>query len=153
MADFLSPKERSERMSRIRSRDTSPEVALRKALHALGLRFRIHDKRLPGRPDIVLPRFRTVVLVHGCFWHRHQGCKVATTPKSNTAFWQEKFERNTVRDARNTASFEALGWRVLVAWECELGSQRKAQDAAKRIACDIGHLALGDGEEAKLGDA
>ena len=132
MADFLSPKERSERMSRIRSKDTSPEVALRKALHALGLRFRIHDKRLPGRPDIVLPRFSTVVLVHGCFWHRHQGCKVATTPKSNTAFWQEKFERNTTRDARNLALLQALGWRVLVAWECELGSQRKAQDAARK---------------------
>lgn len=153
MADFLSPKERSERMSRIRSKDTLPEVALRKALHALGLRFRIHDKRLPGRPDIVLPRFRTVVLVHGCFWHRHQGCKVATTPKSNTAFWQEKFERNTARDARNVASLQALGWRVLVAWECELGSQRKAQDAARRIACEIGHLALGAGEGARMDDA
>jgi DNA mismatch endonuclease (patch repair protein) len=148
MADFLSPKERSERMSRIRSRDTTPELALRKALHALGLRFRIHDKRLPGRPDIVLPRFRTVVLVHGCFWHRHQGCKVATTPKSNTAFWQEKFERNTVRDARNTASLEALGWRVFVAWECELGSQRKAHDAATSIACNIGHLSRGSSDEA-----
>jgi DNA mismatch endonuclease (patch repair protein) len=153
MADFLSPKERSERMSRIGSRDTLPEVALRKALHALGLRFRIHDKRLPGRPDIVLPRFRTVVLVHGCFWHRHPGCKVATTPKSNTAFWREKFERNTVRDARNTASLEALGWRVLVAWECELGSQRKALDAATRIACDIGHLTLDDGDGAKRANA
>lgn len=153
MADFLSPKERSERMSRIRSRDTSPEVALRKALHGLGLRFRIHDKRLPGRPDIVLPRFRTVVLVHGCFWHRHQGCKVATTPKSNTAFWLDKFDRNTVRDAGNTASLEALGWRVLVAWECELGSQRKAQETARRIACDIGHSPLADGDRAKLGNA
>jgi len=139
MADFLSPKERSERMSRIRSKDTSPEVALRRALHALGLRFRIHDKRLPGRPDIVLPRFKTVVLVHGCFWHRHQGCRVATTPKSNTAFWLDKFERNTVRDARNIASLQALGWKVLVAWECELGSLRKVQDAALRIAFELGH--------------
>lgn len=139
MADFLSPEARSERMSRIRSKDTSPELALRKALHALGLRFRIHDKRLPGKPDIVLPRFKTVVLVHGCFWHRHGGCKVATTPKSNTAFWQEKFDRNIERDQRNVAALERLGWRVLVAWECELGSQRKAEAAALQLASELGH--------------
>lgn len=139
MADFLSPKERSERMSRIRSKDTSPELALRKALHALGLRFRVHDKRLPGKPDIVLPRFKTVVLVQGCFWHRHGGCKVATTPKSNTSFWQEKFERNVERDRRNAAALNALGWKVLIAWECELASQRKAEAAARRIASEIGH--------------
>ncbi|MFW2831556.1 very short patch repair endonuclease [Sphingomonas sp. ID0503] len=139
MADFLSPEARSERMSRIRSKDTSPELALRKALHALGLRFRIHDKRLPGKPDIVLPRFKAVVLVHGCFWHRHGGCKVATTPKSNTPFWQEKFDRNVERDRRNVAALEGLGWRVLVAWECELGSQRKAEAVALQIAREIGH--------------
>lgn len=139
MADFLSPKERSDRMSRIRSKDTSPELALRKALHALGLRFRVHDKSLPGKPDIVLPRFRTVVHVHGCFWHRHAGCNVATTPKSNTAYWQEKFDLNVQRDHRNAAALEALGWKVVTAWECELGSQRKTKEVARRIAVEIGH--------------
>ncbi|TFI57516.1 DNA mismatch endonuclease Vsr [Sphingomonas parva] len=140
MADSLSAEQRSERMSRIRSKDTSPELSLRKALHALGLRFLVHDKRLPGKPDIVLPRFKTVVLVHGCFWHRHSGCKVATTPKSNTGFWQEKFDRNVQRDARNVAAIEAEGWRVIVVWECELGSPYKADAAARRIAGEIGHL-------------
>ena len=100
MADFLTPAERSERMSRIRSRDTSPEIALRKALHRLGLRFRLNDKRLPGKPDLVFPRYKTAVFVHGCFWHRHQVCNIATTPKTNTAFWQEKFDRNVARDRR-----------------------------------------------------
>jgi DNA mismatch endonuclease (patch repair protein) len=139
MADFLSPQKRSERMSRIRSKDTLPELALRKALHALGLRFRVHDKRLPGKPDIVLPRFKTVVLVHGCFWHRHGGCKVATTPKSNTAFWQKKFDLNVQRDERNVFALEALGWKVVIAWECELGSQQKVDEVAFRIAAALGH--------------
>ena len=134
MADFLSPAERSERMSRIRSKDTSPEVALRRALHALGLRFRLHRRDLPGRPDIVLPRHRVVVFVHGCFWHRHAGCRISTTPKSNTTFWTEKFERNVARDARSIELLEAQGWRVIVAWECDLKSARKATNAALRIA-------------------
>lgn len=139
MADFLSTEQRSERMSRIRSKDTSPELSLRKALHALGLRFRVHDKNLPGKPDIVLPRFKAVVLVHGCFWHRHGGCKVASIPKSNAAFWQEKFDRNVRRDRRNCDALEAQGWKVIVAWECELGSRQRAADVASRIAREIGH--------------
>ena len=109
MVDFLSPSERSERMSRIRSSNTSPEVALRSALHALGLRFRLHRKDLPGKPDIVLPQYRTAIFVHGCFWHRHEGCKVATTPKSNTEFWVEKFARNVARDLRSREALEAQG--------------------------------------------
>ncbi|CDX45353.1 DNA mismatch endonuclease of very short patch repair [Mesorhizobium sp. SOD10] len=138
VADFLSPEKRSERMSRIRSKDTSPELALRRALHALGLRFRVHYRRLPGTPDIVLPRFQTAVFVHGCFWHRHAGCKVASIPKSRTAFWQEKFERNVQRDHRNIAALEKLGWNVIVAWECELGSRRHVEEAARRVASEIG---------------
>lgn len=136
MADFLSPEARSERMSRIRAKDTAPEVALRKALHALGFRYRLHVK-LPGKPDIVLPRHKAVVFVHGCFWHRHAGCKVASTPKSNTAFWQEKFERNVQRDARVQDELEAAGWRVLIAWECELTGKGKAAAAASRIAREL----------------
>jgi DNA mismatch endonuclease (patch repair protein) len=137
MADFLSPEERSERMSRIRSRDTAPEVALRKALHRQGLRFRLNVKKLPGKPDIVLPRYKSVVLVHGCFWHRHEGCKVATTPKSNTPYWMDKFGRNVARDARVAEELTSGGWRVFVAWECELDSGRKAVATAERLAFEI----------------
>lgn len=137
MVDFLSTSERSERMSRIRSSNTSPEIALRCALHALGLRFRLHRKVLPGKPDIVLPRYKTVIFVHGCFWHRHSGCKIATTPKSNTDFWVEKFGRNVARDARTREQLEELGWKVFVAWECELGSAHKAAEVALRLASEI----------------
>ena len=133
MVDFLSPAERSERMSRIRSSNTLPEVALRRELHALGIRFRLHRKDLPGKPDIVLPRYRTAVFVHGCFWHRHDGCKVATTPKSNTEFWQEKFARNVARDVQSAELLKAQGWSVIVVWECELSSKRKAVEAALRV--------------------
>ena len=134
MVDTLSPAERSERMSRIRSRDTKPEMLLRKALHALGFRFRLGDKKLTGKPDIVLPRHRTIIFVHGCFWHRHAGCKVANTPKTNVDFWEDKFARNVSRDKRVIAEAEALGWTVLVAWECEVNSREKAADAAAGIA-------------------
>lgn len=133
MPDFLTPAERSERMARIRSKDTSPELALRRALHARGFRFRLDDRKLPGRPDIVLARHRAVIFVHGCFWHRHQGCKVASTPKSNTDFWLEKFRRNVERDERSIRELKALGWRVFVVWECDLGSKRKAVEAAEAL--------------------
>lgn len=134
MADFLSPQERSQRMARIRSSDTSPEIALRRALHRLGLRFTLNNKRLPGKPDLVFPRHQAVVFVHGCFWHRHEGCNIATTPKSNTPFWQEKFDRNVARDTRVAAELERLGWRVLVAWECGLSSKTRANATAEQVA-------------------
>lgn len=137
MVDFLSPSERSERMSRIRSSNTAPEVALRRAMHALGFRFRLHSKGLPGKPDIVLPRYKTVIFVHGCFWHRHGGCNVATTPKTNTEFWIEKFDRNIVRDARTREQLERLGWRVIVVWECELRSANQVAGAVRRVADEI----------------
>lgn len=107
-------------MSRIANRDTAPERALRSALHRAGLRFRLHRRDLPGRPDIVLPSRRMVIFVHGCFWHRHEGCRFTTTPATNPEFWQGKFASNVSRDAANVAALEALGWRVLVAWECEV---------------------------------
>jgi DNA mismatch endonuclease (patch repair protein) len=124
-------------MSWIRSSDTVPELAIRKSLHALGFRFRLHGRKLPVKPDIILPRHRTVVFVHGCFWHRHGGCKVATTPKSNTDFWVEKFGRNVARDARVAAELAAQGWNVLVAWECELNTREKSAATARQIARDI----------------
>jgi DNA mismatch endonuclease (patch repair protein) len=134
MADTLSPAERSVRMSRIRGRDTRPELVLRRILHALGLRYRLQGKGLPGTPDLVFPRHKVVVFVHGCFWHRHAGCKIASTPKSNTAFWTEKFAKNVARDARMASSLEQLGWRVLVVWECELANSAKAQATGEIVA-------------------
>lgn len=112
-------------------------MALRRQLHALGLRYTLGNKRLPGKPDLVLPRHRAVVFVHGCFWHRHQGCNIATTPKSNTAFWTAKFDRNVERDARVKLELEALGWRVFTVWECEVQSGVRARDAAARLAAEI----------------
>lgn len=133
MADFLTPQQRSIRMARIPGKDTSPEVALRKALHASGLRFRLHVK-LPGKPDIVLPKFKTAIFVHGCFWHRHNGCPIASNPKSNVEFWQEKFIRNVSRDARVEGELNALGWHVILVWECELSGKGKATLVATEIA-------------------
>lgn len=137
MADFLTKEERSQRMARIRSRDTAPELALRKALHAMGFRYRVNDRRLPGRPDIVLPRYQTVVFVHGCFWHRHEGCSIATTPKSNTPFWQEKFNRNVARDRRVASELAAAGWKIIVTWECALQSNVRAGQTAAGVAASI----------------
>lgn len=133
MTDTLSIEERSERMSRIRGTNTAPELALRSALHRLGLRFRLHAKDLPGKPDIVLPKHGSVIFVHGCFWHRHPGCRVATIPKSNTEFWREKFSRNVQRDTRHVRSLRAAGWRVFTAWECDLSTPSKAEARAKYL--------------------
>jgi DNA mismatch endonuclease (patch repair protein) len=114
----ISP-ERSAMMARIGQRNTAPEIAVRRALHRLGLRFRLHRRDLPGTPDIVLPARRLALLVHGCFWHRHHGCRLAYTPKSRPKFWNAKFERNVTRDQEVRQALTDLGWRVLVVWECE----------------------------------
>ena len=137
MVDFLSPTERSERMSRIRGKDTEPELALRKVLHGLGLRYRLHGADLPGKPDLVFPRYKAVVFMHGCFWHRHAGCSIANTPKSNTLFWAEKFDKNIARDARVATELEKQGWSVIVAWECELASTTKAKATGERVGALI----------------
>lgn len=118
--DTISKSRRSWNMSRIRGKDTSPEIAVRSTLHRLGFRFRLHVRDLPGRPDIVLPRFRTVVFVHGCFWHRHKRCRFAYTPKSRTAFWTAKFAENVARDIVSKKALESMGWRVLIVWECQV---------------------------------
>jgi DNA mismatch endonuclease (patch repair protein) len=133
VVDTLTAAERSKRMSLIKGKDTAPELALRRAVHALGLRYRLHRSALPGKPDLVFPKYRSVVFVHGCFWHRHEACKVATTPKSNTAFWVEKFERNVSRDRANSLALADRGWRVLTVWECELNTPGKAAAVALEI--------------------
>ena len=106
-------------MAKVKSKNTKPEIKVRQALHASGFRFRLHRGDLPGRPDIILPRYRTAVFVHGCFWHRHVGCKATTTPRTRRGYWQAKFEANVERDRMAVAALEALGWRVVVIWECE----------------------------------
>lgn len=120
MVDMLTREQRSERMSKIPSANTKPEIAIRKALHAMGLRFTLGNKQLPGKPDLVFPRYKTALFVHGCFWHRHVGCKVATTPKSNSDFWIDKFNMNVERDKATILALEKMGWKVSVVWECEL---------------------------------
>lgn len=134
MADHVSAARRSEIMGSIRSRDTAPEMAVRRAAHSLGLRFRLHGRGLPGRPDLVFPRWKTVVFVNGCFWHCHSGCKRATVPKSNTAFWGRKLVTNARRDAANYARLRALGWRVVVIWQCEV---TRVPESDRRVAARL----------------
>ena len=139
MTDIVDSQKRSEMMSRIRGRDTKPEIIVRRIAHRLGFRFRIHRKDLPGCPDIVFPRYRAVIMVHGCFWHRHPGCRYAYTPKTRVRFWQDKFESNVVRDSRNETALHELGWRVLVIWECETKDLGAVEDRIKEF------LAVPDG--------
>ena len=122
MADVVDPATRSRMMSGIKGKDTAPELAVRRFLHGQGFRYLLHVKSLPGKPDIVLPKYKTVIFVHGCFWHRHPGCKYAYMPKSNSAFWLEKLEGNSRRDARSIEELAKRGWHCLVVWECEVNS-------------------------------
>lgn len=117
--DRLSKQHRSWNMSRIGAKNTKPEMRVRSMLHQMGFRFRLHVESLPGRPDIVLPKHNLLILVHGCYWHRHRGCKYAYTPKSRTKFWETKFSRTVIRDQHQQSALSSLGWRVGVIWECE----------------------------------
>lgn len=118
--DTVTPEKRSFIMSRIRGCDTKPEELVRKSLFALGYRFRKNDKRYPGKPDVLLPKYRTAVFVNGCFWHGHQDCRLYVVPKSNVDFWKEKVARNAARDAATNEKLEEMGWHVLTVWECQL---------------------------------
>ena len=120
--------QRSRNMSAIKSKNTKPEIAVRKLLHSMGYRFRLHRKDLPGSPDIVLPKYKTVIFVHGCFWHRHNNCKYATTPKTRKEFWENKFDENVKRDNLNQANLSLKGWKIIILWECQL-----KEDMKKRI--------------------
>jgi DNA mismatch endonuclease, patch repair protein len=133
MTDIFSAEKRSEVMSRIRGADTRPEKAVRSWLHHHWLRFRLHRPDLPGRPDIVLPRHRTVIFVHGCFWHRHEGCRLAYLPKSNVETWQRKFSSNRARDVGIASECARLGWRVLVVWECAIRDGTFAADLKESL--------------------
>jgi DNA mismatch endonuclease (patch repair protein) len=139
--DKLSPSARSALMGRVKSKDTRPEIRVRSYLHRKGFRFRLHQKHLPGCPDLTFPKYRTVVFVHGCFWHRHKGCKKAGLPKTRRQFWKKKLTLNAERDRRNQEALRAAGWKVLTAWECTLAHQ------------DLEHLARSIGVLASPGRA
>lgn len=120
MVDIVDKATRSRMMSGIKGRDTRPEMLVRRALHRAGFRYRLHVRDLPGSPDVVLPKYRAAILIHGCFWHRHEGCRFATVPATRPEFWVEKFAKNVARDTRNDRALRTLGWRVAVLWECDL---------------------------------
>ena len=118
--DIVSPEKRSRMMAGIKGKNTKPELVVRKLVHGMGFRYRLHRKDLPGSPDLVFSRLKKVIFVHGCFWHRHPGCRFAYTPKSNAQFWLNKLEGNTARDELALAALNAMGWEVLIVWECEV---------------------------------
>ena len=122
--DRLTRERRSWLMSQVKSKNTSAEMRVRRSAHALGLRFRLHRRDLPGTPDLVLPKYRTVIFVHGCFWHRHPGCRKASVPKSRTQFWQTKFDRTVARDQQATKDLGEMEWSVTIIWECETKSEK-----------------------------
>lgn len=132
MTDTLSREDRSRVMAAVKSRNTKPEIKVRKWLHSQGYRFRLHSSKLPGKPDIILPQYKIVIFVHGCFWHGHSGCSLARIPKTRSEWWQSKFDKNAKRDAHNKTSLENLGWRVIVVWECEIKN-----DTFKSIISEI----------------
>ncbi len=134
MSDILSKEKRSWNMSRIKGKDTKPELLVRSLLHRMGYRFRLHRKDLPGKPDIVLPKYNTVIFVHGCFWHRHKDCKYAYNPKSRASFWQNKFKENIERDNKKQAELKKIGWKVIVIWECDL---RKVEELKMKIKKEL----------------
>ncbi len=134
MADVVDTETRSRMMARIKGKNTRPELALRRALHARGFRYRLHSTKVHGRPDLVLPKHRAVVFVHGCFWHRHEGCRYATNPATRAAFWQAKFEANVTRDSAVQGALLDAGWRVATIWECGLRKPEQVTVAADRLS-------------------
>jgi DNA mismatch endonuclease, patch repair protein len=139
MTDVHNRVTRSRNMAAIRGMNTTPELVVRKWLHREGFRYVLHDRRLPGRPDIVFPRYRAVLFVHGCFWHQHRGCRYATTPASNAEFWAAKLSANARRDRQVRTQLHRLGWRVLTIWECEVPKIARIAKVAQRIGANPEH--------------
>jgi len=133
MADVHSQETRSFNMSQIRGTNTKPEILVRKFLFSNGLRFRLHNKKLPGTPDIALPKYKSVIFVHGCFWHGHNGCKKFTIPKTRTDFWLNKINTNIVNDQKHTTTLQTKGWKVITIWECELKNEKVMQKLLRQI--------------------
>lgn len=131
--DTVSAAKRSEIMARVRAVDTGPELAVRRLVHGMGYRYRLHRRDLPGRPDLVFPARGSVIFVHGCFWHRHKGCALARLPKSREEFWRPKLEGNASRDGRNQRALRAAGWGVMTIWECQLTDTARLADRIRRF--------------------
>lgn len=136
MTDRLTPEERSRLMSRIRGKDTNPEMIVRRLVWAMGVRYRLHRRNLPGCPDMAFVTRRKVIFIHGCFWHRHNGCPASRAPKSHVGFWEDKLEKNCLRDACNQARLREMGWDVLVVWECETKDQDVLRSRIKSFLTD-----------------
>ena len=149
MADIVPKEVRSRMMAGIGGKNTRPELLVRKGLHAAGFRYRLHDRALPGKPDIVLPKYRAVIFVHGCFWHRHPGCRYASTPATRPEFWASKFSANVARDSAARSALLLAGWRVATIWECALRTE--AGVAAVRDV--VSGWLQGDGRELEVGEA
>jgi DNA mismatch endonuclease (patch repair protein) len=133
MADVHTPEQRSFNMSRVRSKDTKPEMIVRRFLHSHGFRYKLHDKKLPGKPDLVLPKYKTVIFVHGCFYHGHEGCRYFVVPKTRTDWWLDKINSNRRRDAANNTKLIEADWRILTVFECELKPALKEQTLQKLL--------------------
>jgi DNA mismatch endonuclease (patch repair protein) len=136
MPDIMTKEERSERMSRVKNKDSKAEKRVRSLVHRMGFRFRLHNKKLPGKPDIVLTRHKKVVLIHGCYWHQHGVCRSLAIPENNPDFWRKKFAENVERDKRNIRALNELGWRVLVIWECETKDAEKLEAKIHSFLCE-----------------
>lgn len=130
--DVHSKKQRSFNMSQIKGKNTKPEVLVRKHLFSKGFRYRINDKRYPGKPDIVLPKYKIILFIHGCFWHQHD-CKYFKWPKTNLAFWKNKIEGNIIRDRNNISELEKMGWKIIIIWECEISSKQKLESKMNKV--------------------
>jgi DNA mismatch endonuclease (patch repair protein) len=133
MTDRISKEQRSANMRAVRSRNTLPEIRVRQIAHRLGYRFRLHRRELPGKPDIVFPRRRKAIFVHGCFWHQHKGCRRASVPQSNRRFWRTKLARNSARDGEQVVALSRCGWRALVVWECETKDEKRLTARLRRF--------------------
>lgn len=137
MADVMTPEQRSRCMAAVKGKDTKPEMIVRKYLFSRGMRFRVQVRKLPGNPDIVLPKYKTVIFVNGCFWHGHEDCKYFRLPKSNVEFWKEKIERNIERDKESMQALFDLGWKVVRVWECELRNKANREETLNKIYTSI----------------
>lgn len=135
--DKFSESKRSEIMSQVKGKNTKPEEVVRKFLFSKGFRYRKNDRRYPGKPDIVLPKYKTIIFVNGCFWHQHAGCKSATLPETNYSYWKEKLQRNVARDKIQIAKLKDMGWYVIVLWECEISSKEKREIRLRRLIDEI----------------
>lgn len=140
MADTMTPEQRHRCMAAIKGKDTKPEMLVRRYLHSLGYRYGLHNKKLPGSPDLVLRKYKTVIFIHGCFWHGHEGCKYYRLPKTNETFWREKIARNHQRDLESVTLLREKGWNVITIWECDLRNRDKREETLSRLHHELQHI-------------